>query len=77
MLHSSDGINDMTVSAISDPTKTLEKYDAIAAWACIFIFFLVLVAFSVFETYVHLYVCVCVSSCAYTGIITHFEFEKG
>lgn len=42
----------MTVSVVSNPAKLLEKYDVIAAWACIIMFFLILVVFSALETYV-------------------------
>ena len=46
----------MTVSVVPNPAKLLEKYDVIAAWACIVIFFLILIVFAVLETYVHIYI---------------------
>ena len=51
----------MTVSAVSNPTKLMEKYDVIAAWACIVMFFLILITFSALETYVH----ICTLFCMY------------
>ena len=45
----------MTVSTVSNPTKLLEKYDMIGAWACIIMFFLILVVFSALETYAQYY----------------------
>ena len=43
---------DMTASIKFPPTEGLVKYDWIAAWTCISLFFLILTAFSVVETYV-------------------------
>ncbi|XP_065886473.1 major facilitator superfamily domain-containing protein 8-like isoform X2 [Dysidea avara] len=45
-----ESINDMTVSIKEPATKGLVKYDRIAAWSCIFLFFLILTVFAVLET---------------------------
>ena len=43
----------MTVSIEPDPTTLLGRYDMVAAWACIVLFFLILLIFAVMETYVY------------------------
>jgi len=43
---------ELTVSINYPPTEGLVKYDWIAAWACIALFFLILTVFAVLETYV-------------------------